>query len=804
VLRGSGSQATGCEGSSEISFQVLYDARLNAKEEVRLLGSPSSHVSREVYERSSKSKLKDLFAVKWGADDVLYAVSVVGQAPLTAIPENLKPQKNATPALSSFYGVMVSGEAREGKQKRKVELALRSIWKIYFLSEGAAVNDTLFNHAAEEASVALWEAYLQKTNNYRASEANSKMRDALITCSRVDLGRFVQGDYRALEKAQQKATRAQSVRDDDATRQLLTDIRTAQQQVEAARSKAEQLIKAEKWDDAIDATEPIRKYLDTWPDLNQMYHHALEASHEIHLNAGDKELLGNQLEAALNDCSIARSRLPNSDRALACVCRARTEIALRDGKKNRQISRPKDAKELLEKQINDSECKQDPRLAVELKGAKCEYSAQLHAQARQLLGLGSSAAATTPAGRRRPARSAAQPTANLVNVKVISMQNKKDFREAREKLILANEMCPDGGINTLLAATNRSLSGFCVAEAKKALQQTNAGTAYVYLQAAQIYTPEDSAVSNLLSEARERFQQRTHVSIGTAFESSVRTEAAGIVLNEVNDAIRSAATQAGLSQPGILDDRQAEISWRAIQAGRAMESPTVIFTGTVLAANVDVSSNSRNVPASYSYENPQWKEADRRHDAVNEQYKNCRKQYGEPACANLANQVAQLRVYRDQFQRTITQQYYYRENVIRMTGGARMSLRLNDSISRSVHSTQNLESSDQSQCVERSGVHPQDYGARDSSCPPPDTGGFFGAIVAKIKREAHSMAIAELRELPFSYYKRAQRTTNRQQSVEDYLCFLFLTNNKSGGEAQEAKAFLSSYDPELTTDGILR
>jgi hypothetical protein len=139
-----------------------------------------------------------------------------------------------------------------------------------------------------------------------------------------------------------------------------------------------------------------------------------------------------------------------------------------------------------------------------------------------------------------------------------------------------------------------------------------------------------------------------------------------------------------------------------------------------------------------------------------------------------------------------------------MTGGARMSLRPNDSVSRSVHETENLQASDQWQCIERSGVNPQDYSARDSSCPPPDQSGFFGGLVAQVKRDAHLSAVTQLRSLPLSYYHRAQSTANRQQSIEDYLRFVFLTRDKGSSEAESAKSFLVAYDPELKTDGILR
>lgn len=806
ILRSGDAKGSGCEGASSLDFQIIFDAKLNNKDEVRLLNfpvsSPSATVSRKSYEDSGKRKLRELFSLRWDKNGVLSAISVAGQASLGAIPDDMKPQKNAEQNLLAFYGVMLTGEAREGKQKRKVDLPLRSVWKVYFVPEGASLNDTLFSHAADEGSVAIWESYLTKTNNYRNSEASLKMHEALIECVRSDLRRFVQGDYGSLAKARDRISRSQSIKDDEVTRQLAADVRREQQQVEDARSKAEQLIKAGKWDEAIDATEPIKKYLDTWPDLNQMYKHTLEQSHELHLNQGDKAFIAVQLEASLNDCSIAWKRLPNSEKARECVCRARNEIAIRDSKKNRQINRPRDAKELLEKQIADSDCKQDPRLAVELKGSKCEYAQQLYAQARQLLGVGAAAPASPRSRRRAAAATTSSPT--TVNVKAISMPNKKDFRDAREKLLLASDLCLEEPIRALLQAANRRLADFCKEEARKALQRVDDGTAYVYLLSAQSYAPEDGDISGLLSQARERFQERTRVSVGSVFQNESQSNHGSIVVNEVADAIQSAATGAGLAQPNILDQREAANAWQAIQAGRSLNTPTVIFAGSVLSSGFEFSENPHNVQSSYSYENPAWKEADRRHDAVNEQYKNCRKQVGEAGCTQLSSQVAQLRVYRDQYPRNVTQQYYYRENPKRLVGAARMSLRASDSIARGTRTGDTLEAADRWECVERTGVNQQDYRVRDNYCPNPDTSVFFGGIVGKIKRDAYLLALSQLQGLPLSYFKRAQSTANRQQSVEDYLRFVFLTGNKSGIEAQQAREALVAFDPELATDGVMR
>ncbi len=794
----------GCDGNVNLNFQVIVDPKLNNKDEIRLL-SPiasgvSSVVSRKVYEDSGKRKLRDLYALKWEKENVLSAVSVSSQGGFVAIPDDMKPQKNIDQSLPSFYAVTLTGEERIGKQKRKLDIPLRSIARVFFIAEGAPVNDSLFNHAAEEASVAVWEAYLKKTNNYRSSEANTKMHEALVQCARADLRRFVDGDYAYLARVRERVGRTQSIRDDETVRQLAADVNRAHQEVDNARNLTEQLIKAEKWDEAIKAAEPIRKYLTTWPELKQMYEHTLKQSHERHLDAANKAWVAGQLETSLTECSIAWDRLRDSEPARACVCRARNEIAVRDSDQNRKINRPKEAMELLQKQIADSDCQPDPRLAKHLTESKCQYSQQLFARSRQLLGVGGSATPPRRAGRKPVTKTAAP----ALNVKAISMANKKDFRDAREQLILATELCPEDEIRNLLLAANRRLADFCKDEARKALQRNDDGTAYVYLVSAQAYMPDDPEVSGLLAQARERFQERTRVSVGVVLQNESRGAEGTAVIAEVTDAIHSAATSSGLAQPNILDSRQAGSAWQAIQAGRALNTPTVIFAGGVLSAAVDFSENPRSMQSSYSFQNPRWKEADRVHDAANEEYKNCRKRSGDAACGSYASRVAQLREYRDRIQQTITETYYYRENAKRMAGVARMSLRSSDSISRGARSGDTLQSSDEWNCVERTGVNEKDYRVRENHCPTPDPREFFGRIAGKIKSDAFLHATTQLRELPLSYYRRAQSAANRQQSVEDYLRFVFLTRDKSGSEAQQAKAYVVAFDPELTTDGIIR
>ena len=793
-----------CEGAANLDHQVLFDVKLNNKDEVRLFNFPSAisstMISRKSYEDSGKRKLRDLFALKWNADGVLTAVSVSGQPPLPTVPDDTKPQKNIDQQLQSFYGVMLTGEVREGKTKRKVDFPLRSVWKVFFVAEGAPFNDSLFNHAADEASVALWETYLKKTNNYRSSEANTRMHEALIQCARADLKRFTGGDYAALAIAKDRITRTQSIRDDEVTRQLTADINRAQQEVDSARNRTEQLIKTEKWDDAITAAEPITKYLTTWPELKQMYDHALEQSHEVHLNAADKAWLAQQLETSLSECSTAWKRLPNSERARGCVCRARNEIAVRDSKKNRQLSRPKDAMEIVQKQIADRECPQDPRLAVELNGSKCEYAQQLYNQARQLLGVGASQPPRQGGGRRRPLASAA-----VSNVKMISMANKKDFREARDKLILANELCPENPILELLTQANRRLSDFCKIEAKQALARNDNGTAYVYLQKAQGYTPEDGQLAELLSQAREKFQEQTRVNVGVVFLNRSGNGYAEGLLSELAGTVESASTMAGLAQSTVLTREGAVATLRAIQGGRSLNSPTVIFFGELTSAGARVDRNSYTVSSTFSYPNPERQRWDRLIDAKSDEYNNCKKQYGEAQCSAISAERQRMRAHRDSLPRQLEQGYSYRQTDFRLQGGTRMSFRSTDSISKATGTADTLTADVSGQCQQREGVHQNDNrGAGNNMCNVSDEGTYLNQMFTKMQGDARPIAIQTLRSLPASYYQRAQSAANKQQAIESYLRYLFLTSNKTGAEADQARAYLVAYDPELSSDGILR
>lgn len=800
LMRTGSSSGASCDGTAEINYQTIVDLRLNNEGDIRLFNSSASdglRISRKDYEDAAKNKLANMYQLKW-QDGFLYALSGNGQTPLLVLPEEMKPQKNTETAMNSFYSVMFSGEARDGKQKRKVSLAMRDIWKIYFIPEGGNVNEVLYNYAVEEKSVVIWEAFLRKTNNYRLEDANSTMRGVLLGCVQSSIDKFLDGDYKSLEVAKQRIERAQTIKIDEATNKLLLEIGQHKKRVSDAREQVYQLIGANRWDDAINAAEPIKIYLSSWEDLNSFYNKALDESHKMHLAKGKQALEANQLDAAKTECTIARQRIPGSNEALGCFCLAGNRIALRDSGLFRQRKQPQQAKKLLETQLAESDCSRDEAVLKELGVAKCEYSQQLFEESKKLTMGGAVVAAKTAKSGRTQTQSAA-------GLKQVTAQNKKDFRDAREKLLFAGEMCPAEGAQALLAKVNQSLSAYSIAEANKATQRGDFGTAYVYLVSAQNYMPGSENVSMQLNRARTQFEEKTRVNIGVVFANKAGYGSLESILNDITGEVESVATRVGLEQPVILDRNQAASAWRTIQNGGNLSSPTAMFSGDLLDFSVSVNPTRQAVRSYYEVPNPEWKQRDVIHDNAVDVYKACKKQYGEAACVNQENEMKRLKRYRDSVNSNLRYDYTYYETYYRVSGSARMTFRYSDSISRSARTAETLTAAVADQCVARSGVDSRDRTASNTECSQiRDESSYVEKMSSQLRSNASGLASNILRDLPMNYYRRAKSSANRPQAVEDYLRFLFLTSDKSGAEAEDAKKFLAAFDSELKTDGVLR
>jgi len=192
-------------------------------------------------------------------------------------------------------------------------------------------------------------------------------------------------------------------------------------------------------------------------------------------------------------------------------------------------------------------------------------------------------------------------------------------------------------------------------------------------------------------------------------------------------------------------------------------------------------------------------------DEKSDAYNSCKKQSGEAQCTGIADERQRMRAYRDTLPRRLEQGYSYQQTDFRLQGGTRMSFRSTDSVSRTTGTADTLSADVSGQCQQREGVHQNDTrGAGNNMCQISDEGTYLSQMFTKMQADARPVAIRTLQSLPASYYNRAQSAANKQQAIESYLRYLFLTSDKTGAQADQARSYLVAYDPELSSDGILR
>jgi hypothetical protein len=794
-----------CDGSVELSYLVINNIKLNGKDHLRLLHSFSSGISttisRKEYKDGFKTRLKDLYMIKFEKDNLLYATSFAGQSPILALPEEVKGQNQDRSPLSSYYSIMISGEAIEGKERRKLNLALNNIWKIYFVPEGTAIGDALFRHAVEEQSVVIWDAYLKKTNNYRFNEARAHLRNALIGCANNYLGKFRTGDYYSINRAKEHVTRAETINIDSSSQQINSTIAESIARVENARKELVERVQSRRWDEAIEVAQPARAYLGIWPDAKNLYEHAVKQSHDLHLANGELALKRNELETALGSCVRARDRSPTSERANSCICEARHLIALRDADIYRKKEQPKVAKEILEKDLLETSCLKDPRVETALIQSKCEYSKQLLVEAKDLISNNKELATikSRPRGLRGPILLSSDQSLYIRGTP-LNLNQRRILIDARNRLLLANQLCINKEIEVSLNEVGKQLSTLFQEEAERALQRDAVITAYLYLKRASQYEPDNSELTSSLSHLQQLFDNKRRVNIGVVIEDRVGNSESDHALREISAELESIINSVGLANPILLDRTDAEISLGLIQSGDALKVPTIILFGEIMNANVDTDETRRDIDTSFSYQNPEWTVADNAHDKANDDLKKClRLKNHSPSvdCSSIANYVSSLREDRDKIERTITESYTYHENQIRVEGYLRLLLQATDTISNNKHLLGTLVSSVEDSCTERSGVHPKDTSLSDNTCYLSSESSYLGRMIDKVKAEARSKVYIQLKTFPERLYRRAISASSREQAVEEFLNFLFITSDRSGDEAIQAMNYISSYDPDL-------
>ena len=863
VLLRAGNPGGACSGAKlEPQLVTIRNYKINGKDEVRLSttegrATPSTAVSREEFNRMRKVKLRDLSQLEV-ANGLMY-VSTGDGARNLAIPD-MEPQRGASVSMGQYIEMALEGESREGRSNQKQRFPLRTIWRMFVLTPTVSVDEALFRHARQEASIGAWKFYLVKVTSYRSDEATEALTSVTSGCLAQAMNRFRAGEFSAIEEAKEfgRQQAAMTGNSGPAAEQLAAIEKEERDAADRIRAGT-QLMRDKKWDDALLVWEPLRKYLKdpTLKEFGANYSVTNQSSHDLHVETAEKSVPDVRLlvlpkgsdapyHESLKHYEIALTRLPNSELARAGRKEMLIRIGLVEAANHRQLKEPSKANAVLAGLVKD--VGDDARLSAELREANCEWGAQLFSRARDLVTLsvvvaakkapvapqtkkGAAGAKGAPIPKASPKPEPESPAAapSAFRVKTIQSQSdKKPFEEAREGLLSAMNLCPAEDKIQLLAGVNAALSDYHVAHAKRATQRKLFATALLHLQAAHAYQPERTDLEGPLAEAREPVQRKAQIQAGVVIRAlnAQCAEAA----QQVAGAVESALVGAGTANIQLLSQGEAQNALTRIRstAGIGHGMSYAIVSGQISVCMVTPTAQRRPVTSQFQTPNPDHARLQEYENNASRAFNDCKNANGEPACLGYKNQRDQARRNLSNSQAYFLTNYQYEEVSHLATGQMKLTLQIDDSILRGTRPVGEASGSLNEPCLERRGVRPDDVGrpregtsskgilsgllsalgpreqVTDSSCPQFHLGSKLQQIADQVQKQAQNQAGTAVRDVAKGYFELARRATDPEIALENYITFALLNDQKTGSEYQQAVTMIRARDTDLRPETALR
>ena len=846
ILRPSTNDASSCATDAEHAPRTvtIHGIKIQGREQIRLAGELGNASGRAVTQRQFKSlrasKIKDLSEIEV-RDGLMYSAAGEGQKVL-AIPD-AEPSKNGQMTMGQYAEMSLEADSGDKKSKQKQILPLKSIWRIFILSPSLSLDEALFRHAQQEGSVSQWTFYLGKVTSYRIKEAGDGLAKATTGCLDKAMARFRGGEFKAIEEAKEMSQKIVAMSGGSGpAADRLAEIRKEEQNVRDRIRDGRQLQREGKFDDALAAWEPIQKYLKdpTLKDFANAHSETLGRSHDLHLeaaksvekNAGDRALrMEPESEApirrALVEYEMALRRRPESPEAGQGRREMLIRLGLMEARKARDSKDPGKAYDVLLKLKADQG--DDPRVTEESKLASCEYGAQLYDKAWRLVGRGGSApvtsqpTATKPGATTKPGippkqgastRKPTPPTSisappTAVAVRVIQTPaEKKPFVEARANLVQALSLCPNEQKALLLAKVNAALADYHVAQAKRAALRKMHATALLHLIAGQSYQPDRPDLEELIAQERPAVEQRVRIQAGVVIKS-VNQECAEPG-QQIAAAMESALTSGGANLQLLAHD-QAEQILRKMRGGGsgASNENLVIVSGQIGVCSILITGQPRAVQSHYQVNNQEYQNLQQMIQDYDRRVDDCKRANGAneaQACRGLRNE---RQGYKDRLSRQspINQiPYAYQERPIVVAGQMRLTLQVDDTISKGSRNAGEAASSLNDSCVDRQGVRDDDVASgavQNNICPPPDRRSKLQEMVEQVRDQAQQRAATAIRSVATGYFDLARRATDQEVALEDYIVYVLLASDKSSTEYQQAMMAIRGRDADLNPESAL-
>ena len=829
-----------CQGGADPKIMVLRNVKIAGKSELKLAeGHTGDQVSHAAYGKMRTIKLRDISKLSW-QNGMLYASSEGGQ-PMLVLPD-IKTERRASTSLPVFYSTsQLEGEVREGKSKQKPSVPLTSIWKAYLYSGPANQDEALFRHSQEEHNFGQWNFYLKTVSGYKIDEAQKALVQASGACVDQALQEFRAGRFGAIDMATKLAKSMVEMSGGSAdAADRLAGVQKEEKDVRDKIQRGVQLSKSDKYDEALDLWKPVEKYLrdPALRDFAAARTETLTKSHNEHVARGDKfvaerALGGANLPQALAEYKIALLRMPDSAQALKGKREMEIQIALAQSKQFREQRNPAKARDALLQPYADY--KDDPRLAEELKGASCDLGTQLYERSKPMvIAMGAATRARAVPAQRAGAGARSKPTANTTpaaeaQVRVIaSAGDKKPFREARENLKQAVDLCPTPEVQSLLTKVDDALATYHVGLAKKALAKKAPGVALINLAAAQSFAPERSDLQSMLEDARQQAQQKNHIQVGVVFQSA--QPQCRDIAQELALEAEGALTGAGGANVQLMSQDQARQMVGSLRTGGGSGSGNfAIISGNIKTCAARPTSQPRNVQSKYAVPNPNYQSLDEQLKNAETNLESCKaanRETEKVACAEPRNRRNAVQDRRNREPQTNWQPYTYIETTVSATGQLSLSMQIDDTIARKTRQAGEASGAINESCVDRKGVNPDDQSAgsnlgasliglfrknaapavgtgalHDQDCVPLDAREIMSRMAQQATPQVQAGAAAALRDVWKGFFDSARLQTDNDKKLESYISFVVLSSDKTNPDYKQAIAAIKAVDPDLNPEG---
>lgn len=633
---------------------------------------------------------------------------------------------------------------------------------------------------------------------FTLTEAISRELNALLVQDRAGLEAYRQAlqnhgaGYLRLVAAREHVERLLEVRADFApVMNLRQDIEAEEQKVEAALGRAESLVAAQRYDEAVEELSPYTSFTAELPRLANV----LTADYQHHLNQGQALMERQDWQPAAEEFRKALSIRPDSQEAADLLKEAGTSLV---AAQNRQ------AADLAVLQSNHYAATGD---YIDAYNSVAELpDAQRALVAAQISALSPNYVA---AASRRAQK------LQETHLPIKSRADEDAIRQASDLLDHANALGHDDpSIRLKRDFLFGKLSSFYLDQAKKYLEKplgVDVGLGWLYLDEAERYDANIGIVKDQVKDLRAAYagtyQRRARLSVGIVIRDQTSRQNSSGFAAQVADALANGLDPAG-TQVDVL---------RQVMPGPDSMQPNFLLLGEILEHRVVRNSKLETLTSKYragthEVKNPEWVTASSEYQDAQQQVATAQRTLDEAraqhkkkeliAAASAALEQAQQHAeeLRHRVESTvesrmevIVEPYSYTKRTVDLTATIDLSFRIADSTGAIIEPATALHKENHQSAVVLENVKPEDTEGVTNKTVEPDEQQFMAdleitardALVKAVREKAAGLPAFILQEAR----NRAQHG-DLDGAGEEYVLYLNATPVSSSQERAEAAKFL--------------